>query len=187
MPETVTFAIVGKPASGKSFVGARLAQHGCERLAVSTLIKQYAQEHGLPITSRADSVAIHDRMLAEDPLMLTRPFIRHDRDSVNEGLRVPNEAEKLRNLGRLIVIATHCDSDSERFRRAMAAYCERGHRDKTNLTDFLADEAFEYYNPDPQAPSVRHMVEMADYHINTLNLSRAQVHEYVDNIYALTA
>lgn len=186
MFETVTFAIVGKPASGKSFVGARLAQHGCERLAVSTLIKQYAREQNLQLTSRADSAAIHNRMLTEDPLVFTRPFIRSDRDTVNEGLRVPSEAAKLRKHGRLIVIATHCNSDEERFRRAMAAYDERGQRDKTNLADFLADEAAEYHNSDPEKISIQHMVAMADYHVDTLNLSPAQVHEYVDNIYALT-
>jgi len=189
MSERLFINVVGEPASGKGKACRRLSQLGCAHIVPSDIIKAYAASKEITLNGRKSFADTHRMMLNENDLSMVLPMVRLA-DTTNrvvtiEGLRVMNNLRRLSHYGHVINIGLQC-SDEERYRRACKEAEERGNKDNlTSLEEFLAGSADESYNPNPDESSIRSVLDIADYLIDTTHMSVPRLNETIDNIYAL--
>lgn len=189
MFEPLFINVIGEPASGKGEICNALVELGCQSYVPSTTIKTYATAHSIPLRNRLDFQAVHQRVIAEDSLGMIRPALGllAAGDVVIEGLRVPTHVRRLREFGKVVTIAALCDSDEERFQRRLSNGAVRNDKDSLQFEQFVVDGQRELYNPNPDLASVRSVMAMADFTIDTLALDKSAVRSRAQTIYSLLA
>lgn len=192
MSEKLIVGLAGMPAAGKAFIGRRFVDLGCELYTVGSTLKSYAERQNTPIRNRTDAANLWRRVTRQDPMAMLRTPLAATGDIVVDSIRVPSYAQQLCSHAeaqgaRFMLLGVICDSDEVRFARAMENFEERGQRDPTTLEAFIAEGQPEVYNPDPDEISIQTVLDMADYHLDTLALTKRQVIEAVDNIWSLQA
>ncbi|MDB5170006.1 MAG: hypothetical protein JWN82_402 [Candidatus Saccharibacteria bacterium] len=190
MSEKLIIGLTGMPAAGKAFIGKRFVELGCELYTVGSTLKLYAERQNTPIRNRADAADLWHRVVRQDPMAMLQVPLAAKGDVVVDSIRVPNHARQLRahaeiQGARFVLLGAVCDSDEVRFARAMENFDERGQRDPTDFEAFIAENQPEMYSPDPNEISLQTVLDMADYHIDTLALSKREVMEAVDNLWML--
>jgi len=175
--------IVGEAGAGKTSLSAYLVhKYGSAQVRVSGLIEDYAAKCQIELDNREDYLFVHRKMKEEQgPSIISDSILKIPGELlVVDGLRVPNDMDRLRNAGAGVitsVIALNCPFDvrleriQDRSRTLVPITREQ----------LIEDDQRDAYNPDPEYQNTRAVMHDADYHIDSAR-PRMQIFRDVDNI-----
>lgn len=174
--------IVGEARAGKSTLCRYVSEtYGLQTVRVSKLIEDYATTTGMVLGNRDDYLTAHRRMKQElgNDVIARRILGASAVHLCVDGMRVPNDAERLRVAPGVIsrIVALHCPPEI-RFERALQ---EQSGRDRLTPEAFAADDLTHAFSPDPEAQNTSAVMEMADYHLDATGPKAAVFHS-IDEI-----
>lgn len=165
---SLTVNVIGLPGSGKSSLCKFLAEtRGFWLYRPSDVIREYAKENQIELTSRADYLRCHRALVDSDQLAMIQPVLRSSQALICiDGLRAPAETRYLKeHRSPTIVVAIDCP-EQRRYEHVMKDPSRDAHRKFPTLQAFLEDEKPDWYNPDPHMVSMQDMFNLADYHLD---------------------
>jgi dephospho-CoA kinase len=184
MAKRLIVQITGEAGSGKSDACAYLAQkHDFSVVQISDLIRSYAAQRGLELSTRSDYRLANLQMKSElgNDILVTQTLQTDANRLCVGGLRVVNDVQRLRTAVGVasLVVALDCPPEV-RFERTIL----RGPGlDKRTYDEFLEDDRQDAISAVPELPNLQAVMKMADYHIDA-SLPQAQVFEAIDDIVA---
>lgn len=186
MIEKVIIQLVGEAGAGKTEAAKHLAEtQDFLPVRVSELIEEYALTRHLVLdksSSREDYLAMHREMKKEhgNSVIVRTIFEKPSSRIVVDGIRIPNDMNRLKNIGTNVVsqvIALDCPFDI-RLQRLRA---RNQSATSPTVEELQADDALDAYDPNPEFPNIRAILEAADHHIDA-SCSLTEVHQGVDRI-----
>jgi len=158
--------ITGTDGAGKGTVVRYLVdQKGFKHYSSRDHIVEEIEKRGLEKTRNQMRLTGNDlRREFGNDVIITKSLKQMDKDgvedSVIESIRALAEAETLKKAGGILIAV---DADQKlRYERVNE---RRSDTDQTSFEDFVAQEALESDDPDPNGMQKRKVMEMADYTI----------------------
>lgn len=167
--ERLILPIVGEAGAGKTSLSAYLVhKYASAQVRVSALIEDYAEKSGMVLDGREDYLFVHKKMKEEQgPSIISDSILKTlGKLLVVDGLRVPNDMDRLRNAGAGVVatvIALDCPFDVrlERIQNRSQAL------PPITREQLIEDDERDAYNPNPEYQNTRAVIDNADYHIDS--------------------